>query len=132
MYEVRHETRGMPNGAFDPQRLERRVGLVDSATLAKVETAVRAWLSIHRKSESHRHFGCQTLLSGTLRGSELLWHHVGIAPFHLVEARLVNQALTLGEGRDQPSALVQHALIAQCAQRRLHALHRALKSCVGV
>ena len=37
-YEVRHETRGMPNGAFDAQglgsipeiKLERRVGLVDS------------------------------------------------------------------------------------------------------
>ena len=39
-YEVRHETRGMPNGAFDAQglgsipeiKLERRVGLVDSET----------------------------------------------------------------------------------------------------
>ena len=66
------------------------------------------------------------------RGSELFSHRVRIAPLHLVEARLVNQALTLGEGRDQPSALVQHALIAQCAQRRLHAPHRALKSCIGV
>ena len=46
------------------------------------------------------------------RGSRLLSHSVRIAPLHLVEARLVNQALTLGEGRDQPSALVQHALIA--------------------
>jgi len=51
-YEVRHETRGMPNGAFDAQglgsipeiKLERRVGLVDSETLAKV--AVRAWLRL--------------------------------------------------------------------------------------
>ena len=53
-YEVRHETRGMPNGAFDAQglgsipeiKLERRVGLVDSETLAKVEKAVRAWLRL--------------------------------------------------------------------------------------
>jgi len=64
--------------------------------------------------------------------SEWLSHSVRIASLHLVEARLVDEALTLGEGRDQPSALVQDALIAQCAQRRLHALHRALKSCVGV
>jgi hypothetical protein len=53
-YEVRHEARGMPNGAFDAQgpgsipeiKLERLVGLVDSETLAKVETAVRAWLKL--------------------------------------------------------------------------------------
>jgi mRNA interferase MazF len=40
-YEVRHETHGMPNGAFDAQglgsipeiKLERRVGLVDSETV---------------------------------------------------------------------------------------------------
>jgi mRNA interferase MazF len=46
-YEVRHETRGMPNGAFDAQglgsipeiKLQRRLGLVDSETLAKVGTA---------------------------------------------------------------------------------------------
>ncbi len=66
------------------------------------------------------------------RGSELFSHRVRIAPLHLVEARLVNQALTLGEGRDQPSTFVQHTLFAQCAQRRLHAPHRALKSCIGV
>jgi mRNA interferase MazF len=53
-YEVRHESRGMPNGAFDAQglgsipeiKLERRVELVDSETLAKVEKAVRAWLRL--------------------------------------------------------------------------------------
>ena len=66
------------------------------------------------------------------RGSQLLSHSVRIAPLHLIKARLVNQALTLGEGRNQPAALLQHALIAQCAQHRLHALHRALKSSVGV
>jgi mRNA interferase MazF len=53
-YEVRHETRGMPNGALTRKvwvripeiKLERRVGLVDSETLAKVEKAVRAWLRL--------------------------------------------------------------------------------------
>ena len=53
-YEVPHETRGMPKGAFDAQglgsipeiKLERRVEIVDSETLAKVETAVRAWLRL--------------------------------------------------------------------------------------
>jgi mRNA interferase MazF len=53
-YEVRHETRRMPAGAFDAQglgslpdiKLHRRLGLVDSDTLAKVESAVRIWLGL--------------------------------------------------------------------------------------
>ena len=50
-YEVRHETRGMPNGAFDAQGLgsipeyRRSNPKGKSETLAKVEKAVRAWLS---------------------------------------------------------------------------------------
>jgi len=55
-YEVPHETRGMPKGAFDAQglgsipeiKLERRVGIVDSETLANVETAVRLGLGFSR------------------------------------------------------------------------------------
>jgi mRNA interferase MazF len=51
-YEVPHEARGMPTGAFDAQgiasipdvKLERRLGFVDEETLAKVEDAVCAWL----------------------------------------------------------------------------------------
>ena len=53
-YEVPHETRRMPVGAFDAQglgslpdiKLHRRLGLVDSDTLAKVESAVRMWLGL--------------------------------------------------------------------------------------
>jgi hypothetical protein len=53
-YEVPHSGRGMPAGAFDAQglasvpdvKLERRVGVVDLGTLAKVEDAVRAWLAL--------------------------------------------------------------------------------------
>ena len=53
-YEVPHQSRGMPNGAFDAQgigsipdvKLERRLGVVDSVTLAKVEEAVRSWLAL--------------------------------------------------------------------------------------
>ena len=53
-YEVLHMLRGMPEGAFDAQgvasipdsKLERRLGVVDAATLAKVEAAVRLWLAL--------------------------------------------------------------------------------------
>ena len=53
-YEVLHPARNMPAGAFDAQgiasipdvKLERRLGVVDTATLAKVEDAVRAWLAL--------------------------------------------------------------------------------------
>lgn len=53
-YEVPHQARGMLEGAFDAQgiasipdvKLERRLGIVDSATLAKVEQAVRSWLAL--------------------------------------------------------------------------------------
>jgi mRNA interferase MazF len=53
-YEVPHPGRGMPAGAFDAQgiasipdaKLERRLGVVDAETLAKVEDAVRAWLAL--------------------------------------------------------------------------------------
>ncbi len=53
-YEVRHEHRGMPPGAFDAQgiasipdvRLERRLGIADAGTLAMVEDAVRRWLDL--------------------------------------------------------------------------------------
>src|SRR5205085_3810941 len=53
-YEVPHLGRGMPEGAFDAQgvgsipdvKLERRLGVVEVETLAKVEHAVRAWLAL--------------------------------------------------------------------------------------
>lgn len=53
-YEVPHAARGMLEGAFDAQgigsipdvKLERRLGVVDPATLAQVEEAVRAWLAL--------------------------------------------------------------------------------------
>ncbi|HRI15690.1 MAG TPA: type II toxin-antitoxin system PemK/MazF family toxin [Verrucomicrobiota bacterium] len=53
-YEVLHSLRGMPPGTFDAQgiasipdlKLERRLGVVDAATLAKVEEAVRSWLAL--------------------------------------------------------------------------------------
>ena len=53
-YEVRHNMHGMPLGAFDAQglgslpdvKLQRRLGLVDSGTLTKVESAVRLWLGL--------------------------------------------------------------------------------------
>jgi mRNA interferase MazF len=53
-YEVPHLSRGMPEGAFDAQgiasipdvKLERRLGSVDAATVAKVEVAVRSWLAL--------------------------------------------------------------------------------------
>lgn len=53
-FEVPHEGRGMPAGAFDAQgigslpdvKLERHLGMVDAATLSKVETAVRSWLAL--------------------------------------------------------------------------------------
>jgi mRNA interferase MazF len=53
-YEVPHQGRGMPAGAFDAQgiasipdaKLERRLGVVDAETLAKVEDTVRSWLAL--------------------------------------------------------------------------------------
>jgi mRNA interferase MazF len=53
-YEVPHSSRSMQEGAFDAQgiasipdvKLERRLGVVDAATLTKVEDAVRSWLSL--------------------------------------------------------------------------------------
>jgi len=53
-YEVPHEARGMPTGAFDAQgiasipdvKLERRLGAVDATTLSKVEEAVRSRLAL--------------------------------------------------------------------------------------
>jgi len=53
-YEVPHHARGMLEGAFDAQgiasfpdvKLQRRLGVVDSDTLAKVEEAVRCWLAL--------------------------------------------------------------------------------------
>jgi mRNA interferase MazF len=53
-YEVPHSMRGMPPGAFDAQgigsvpdvKLERRVGVVDSETLARVEIALRSRLAL--------------------------------------------------------------------------------------
>ena len=53
-YEVPHVSRGMPAGAFDAQgiasipdvKLERRLGVVDALTMAKVEDAVRCWLAL--------------------------------------------------------------------------------------
>jgi mRNA interferase MazF len=53
-YEVPHAARGMPDGAFDAQgiasipdvKLERRLGVVNSATLEEVEGAVRLWLAL--------------------------------------------------------------------------------------
>jgi mRNA interferase MazF len=53
-FEVAHEFRGMPTGAFDAQgvttipdvKLERRLGVVDPGTLNKIEHAVRSWLGL--------------------------------------------------------------------------------------
>ena len=53
-YEVRHEGRGMPPGAFDAQgvgslpdvKLQRCLGVADSDTLKKVESTVRMWLGL--------------------------------------------------------------------------------------
>lgn len=53
-YEVPHSARGMLEGAFDAQgiasipevKLERRLGVADAATIAKVEEAVRCWLAL--------------------------------------------------------------------------------------
>ena len=54
-YEVPHESRGMPAGAFDAQgltsipdvKLERRLGYVDQSTMDKVEDAICAWLGLN-------------------------------------------------------------------------------------
>jgi mRNA interferase MazF len=53
-YEVVHRARSMAEGAFDTQgigtipdvKLERRLGVVDEPTLARVEEGVRAWLAL--------------------------------------------------------------------------------------
>ncbi len=53
-YEVPHEARGMPSGAFDAQglgsipdvKLERRLGTVPAEILTRVEAAVGAWLGL--------------------------------------------------------------------------------------
>lgn len=53
-YEILHPSRNMAEGAFDAQgiasipdvKLERRLGVVDPDTIAKIERAVRAWLAL--------------------------------------------------------------------------------------
>ncbi len=53
-FEVSHAARGFDAGGFDAQgiagvpsvQLIRRLGTIDGATLAKVETAVKAWLAL--------------------------------------------------------------------------------------
>jgi mRNA interferase MazF len=53
-FEVGHEARGFAPGAFDAQsigtmphvKLMKRIATLDSATLAKVEDAVRLWLEL--------------------------------------------------------------------------------------
>ena len=53
-FEIAHEARGMPPGAFDAQglgsipdvKLERRLGAISAEMLAQVEGAVRAWLHL--------------------------------------------------------------------------------------
>lgn len=53
-YEVPHQSRNMLSGVFDAQgissipnvKLERRLSMVDSGTLEKVEEAVRSWLNL--------------------------------------------------------------------------------------
>lgn len=53
-YAVPHRAWGEADGAFDAQgigtvpdvKLERRLGVVDAATLGRVEQAVRAWLAL--------------------------------------------------------------------------------------
>ena len=53
-FEVTHTARGFDPGGFDAQgiagvpsvQLIRRLGVLDGATLAQVETAVKAWLGL--------------------------------------------------------------------------------------
>jgi mRNA interferase MazF len=53
-FEIAHQARGMPDGAFDAQgigslpdvKLERRIGTVDAEVVARVEDAVRRWLAL--------------------------------------------------------------------------------------
>jgi len=53
-FEVPHVSRGVSPGDFDAQglgtipdvKLERRLGVVDTQTLIRVEAAVRAWLEL--------------------------------------------------------------------------------------
>ncbi len=53
-FEVPHAARGFDPGGFDAQgiagvpsvQLVRRIGVLDGATLARVETAVKAWLGL--------------------------------------------------------------------------------------
>ena len=53
-FEVLHEARGFDRGAFDAQsigtipaaKLMRRIAMLDTITLAKVENSVRFWLAL--------------------------------------------------------------------------------------
>jgi len=53
-YEVPHSMQGRADGAFDAQgigsipdvKLERQLGVVDTATLVNVEASVRSWLAL--------------------------------------------------------------------------------------
>ncbi len=53
-FEVVHQARGFEPGGFDAQglgtvpnaKLIRRLGVVESATLAQIEAAVKAWLGM--------------------------------------------------------------------------------------
>jgi mRNA interferase MazF len=53
-FEVPHAARGFDNGGFDAQgiagvpsvQLVRRLGVIDAATLVRVEAAVKAWLGL--------------------------------------------------------------------------------------
>jgi mRNA interferase MazF len=53
-FEVPHTARGFDPGGFDAQsiagvplvRLMRRMGTIDGATLAQIETAAKAWLGL--------------------------------------------------------------------------------------
>lgn len=53
-FEVPHKARGFDAGGFDAQglggvpavHLIRRIGVLDAATLSRVETAVKAWLGL--------------------------------------------------------------------------------------
>jgi len=53
-FEVQHEMRGLERGVFDAQgigsipmvKLERRLGLLESAVIARVEAAVKHWLAL--------------------------------------------------------------------------------------
>lgn len=54
-FEVVHQARGFDHGRFDAQgigsvpnmKLLRRLGMVDSTTLQKIEEAVQSWLGLN-------------------------------------------------------------------------------------